>query len=137
MSQDEGPNRRQNDGKGPMGGQNFLWYMAGAVLLITVGALYLANLNVAVIDYPDLVKLIQNSKHIAKYEPLEEGMSGDVIVQRKGTNGTLIRDGYSNLRDVTISDRTVTGTIDYQRIVPPPSDPKPQERSFRRRRASR
>ncbi|MEO8496361.1 MAG: hypothetical protein ABI614_14935, partial [Planctomycetota bacterium] len=84
MSQDEGPNRKQNDGKGPFGGQNFLWYMAGAVLIITVGALYIANLNVAVIDYPDLVELIQNSKHTTKYGPLEEGMRGDIVVQKKG-----------------------------------------------------
>ncbi|HRX82940.1 MAG TPA: ATP-dependent zinc metalloprotease FtsH, partial [Pirellulaceae bacterium] len=35
------------------------------------------------------------------------------------------------LRDVTISDRTVTGKVDYQRISPTPTDPKPVERTFR------
>ena len=107
MSQDDNPNRRQNDGRSPSGGQNFLWYMAIAVLGITLVALYVANLSVPVIDYPDLVELIQKSKHTKKYGPLEEGMSGDVVVQKKGTNGTHIRDRYRNLRDVTISDRTV------------------------------
>lgn len=131
MSQDDGPNRRQNDGRGPMGGQNFLWYMAIAVLGITLVALYVANLNVPVIDYPDLVELIQNSKHTKKYGPLEEGMRGDIVVQSKGASGTQIRDRFSNLRDVTISDRTVTGKVDYQRITPTPTDPKPVERTFR------
>ncbi|MDA1053787.1 MAG: ATP-dependent zinc metalloprotease FtsH [Planctomycetota bacterium] len=131
MNQDEGPNRKQSEGRGPIGGQNFLWYMAGAVLLITLAALYLTKLNVSVIDYPDLVELIKNSKHTEKYGPLEEGMRGDVIVQKEGSSGAQIRDRYSNLRDVTISDHTVTGTVDYQRIMPTPSDTKPAEKSFR------
>lgn len=131
MSQDDGPNRRQHEGKGSIGGHNFLWYMAGAVVLITVAALYLANLNVPVIDYPDLVELIKNSKHTEKYGPLEEGMRGDVVVQWTQANGTQIRDRYSNLRDVTIADRTVTGKVAYQRITPTPTDSKPVDKSFR------
>ncbi|MBC8351183.1 MAG: ATP-dependent zinc metalloprotease FtsH [Planctomycetes bacterium] len=131
MSQDEGPNRRQNDGRGPSGGQNFLWYMAIAVLGITLVALYVSNLNVQVIDYPDLVELIENSKHTKKYGPLEEGMRGDIVVQRKGSGGTQKRDRYSDLRDVTISDRTVTGKVNHQRIAPAPKDSTPVERSFR------
>ncbi len=130
MSQDDGSNRRQNEGKGSLGGPNFLWYMAGAVVVITVAALYLANLNVPVIDYPDLVDLIKNSKHTEKYGQLEPGMRGDVIVQRVA-NGTQIRDRYSELRDVTIADRSVTGKVDYQRIMPPPTDSKPVEKTFR------
>ncbi len=114
-----------------MGGQNFLWYMAIAVLGITLVALYVANLSVPVIDYPDLVELIQHSKHTEKYGPLEEGMRGDVIVQTKGSSGTEKRVKYSKLREVTISDRTVIGKVDYQQIVPAPTDSKPVEKTFR------
>ena len=62
MSQDDGSNRRQNEGKGSLGGPNFLWYMAGAVVVITVAALYLANLNVPVIDYLSLIHISEPTR---------------------------------------------------------------------------
>ncbi len=129
MSQDDG--KKHSDGRGSSGGQNLLWYMAIAVLGITLVALYVANMQVAKIPYTDLVELIENSKRVDKYGDLAEGMTGDVIVQRKGTNGSQIREKFSNLRDVSVADRTVTGKIDYQQITPTPTDPKPIERSFR------
>ena len=131
MSQDEGPNRRQKDGKGPTGGQNFLWYMASAVILVMVAAYLLTDLGTPVIDYPDLVQLIKNSKHVEKYGELAEGMTGDVIVQRNGGNGTKIRTKYSKLRDVTIADRTVIGKVDAVQITPTPKNPKPIEKTFK------
>ncbi len=131
MSQENSPGRRQNDRQGSAGGQSFLWYMAIAVLGITLVALYVANLNTPQIDHSDLVELIKNSQHTKKYGPLEEGMTGDVIVQVSTSNNGTKRFRYSNLRDVKIGDRTITGTVDVEQVSPPPTDPKPITKAFR------
>jgi len=128
---DNSPGRRGNEGRNSSGGQNFLWYAAIAVLGFSLVALYVANLTTPELDYPDLVQLIKNSKHTEKYGPLEEGMSGDVIVQRPGAGDTIKRIRFSNLRDVKIADRTVTGRVDVEQVYPPVSDPKATTKTFR------
>jgi len=105
--------------------------MAIAVLGFVLVAFYVARLTTPEIDYPDLVELIKNSRHVEKYGPLAEGMSGSIVVQRPGHNGSIVRTRYRNLRDVQIADRTVTGKVDVEQLAPKPTDPKPVEKDFR------
>ena len=131
MSQENGPNRRQSEPKGSAGGQSILWYMALAVLGFTVVALFMANLQGPELAYSDLIRLIQRSQHKEKYGDLADGMDGDVIVQKTDAKkNTTSRTRYSNLRDVKIADRTVTGKVDVEQIHPKPADGKKVTRTF-------
>ena len=120
MSHEDGPGRRQNESKGPVGGQGILWYMALLVLGFTVVALVMTSMQGTEIAHSDLIRLIENSKHEKEYGELSEGMSGYVIVPSTGRNNQPIRTKFSNLREVKIGDRMVTGKVDVEQTVPVP-----------------
>ena len=130
MNQDSGSSRRNQESKGSSGPTLFL-YILVAVSILVLGGFYFASLATHEINYSDLVQLIKNSKHKALNGDIEEGFTGDVVVQKQTLNNTVKRYRYSKLRDVTISERTISGVVDIEQISPPPSDPKPFSREFR------
>jgi cell division protease FtsH len=104
--------------------------MALLVLGFTVVALVMTSMQGTEIAHSDLIRLIENSKHVEEYGALAEGMTGDVIVQTTGSNNQTIRTRYSNLQDVKIADRLVTGKVNVEQLVPVPDDPEPATKKF-------
>jgi cell division protease FtsH len=107
--------------------------MAIAVCGFTLVAFYVAGLSTPELNYPQLVELIKNSEQVQKNgkRTLAEGMSGAIVIEKLGRTGSIRKLRYSNLRDIKIGDRTVTGKLDEEQLSPQPSDPKPDPKMFR------
>src|SRR5262245_11433126 len=111
MNQDneKGPKRSEN--KGSTLGPTFflsLFLLVGGVVLVM---LIVNTLNEHEIAYQDLVRLIQLSQRDEQGR-LADNMTGVLVVDRdRGT--TIEQVQYSNLRDVRVGDRSITGNVDY------------------------
>ena len=99
MSQENGPGRRQDGSKGSTG-QNFIWYMLIAAAGVMLVAMYVANLNIEEISYPDLKALIENRS-----------------LDRTTTAGR-VTETLTNLRDVAVAERTISGKVDVEKKGP-------------------
>ncbi len=116
MTQDSGPSRRQPDSSRG-GNQNFIWYMLVGALGIMLVALWMANLAMPELPFDDLRQLIENSTRDDVHGDYVDGKDGTLIVT------TLVKDQrikteYSNLREVAVAERTITGKVDVQVISP-------------------
>ena len=128
MSQDNGQGQKRPDSKGPSGAQSFLWYMLIAALGVMLVAMYVANLTTPEIPYPELVKLIDQSQRDRPTAFAKA--SGELVVERKrGSNTSRLR--YSNLREVRVADRTITGKVDIEVLAPAPRVSKAGNQAFR------
>jgi cell division protease FtsH len=117
MSQDEGSNKKSgSENKGPSGTQSFIWYMIIAALGIMLIALYVANLNTTELAYPELQALIRE---------------GELVVQRKTRSNEETRWRLSNLDDIRIADRTITGSVDIVEAPSGQAGGEPTTRRFR------
>ena len=114
MSQDSGPGQKRPEGKGPSGAQGFIWYVLTAALGVMLVAMYVANLTTTEIFYPELVQLIRNSQRVRPNGDLAPGMTGELVVQRTGRKGSVSYWRLSNLKDVRVADRTITGRVDVE-----------------------
>ncbi|MGE3780834.1 MAG: ATP-dependent zinc metalloprotease FtsH, partial [Pirellulaceae bacterium] len=128
MSQDNSPGPKRSD-KGTNLGPTFflsLFLLIGGVILVVV---IVATFTENEIPYQDLVQLIENSKR-TEQGTLAPGASGELIVERdRGETNERIR--YSNLRDVRVGDRSITGTIDFVQLSPKPATMKTSRKTFR------
>jgi len=129
MSQDGGKGRRNAETRGS-GGSNFIWYLIMVAVGVTAVAFYLPNFNQTRIDYPDLVRLIQASQRVAAYGDLAEGKDGQVIVQRRMSDGSVTRVRLSNLREIQLHERAVTGRVDRQIVSGSDAEPTPVTKEF-------
>ena len=127
MSQDSGPGPKRSDSKGSSNAQTFLWYMLIAALGIMLVAMYVANLATHEIAYPELMRLI-DARRGGSGESTSPNR-GSVVVERKGRNGNVARVRYSNLTDVRVADRTITGKVDVEVLGLAPA--KPETKAFR------
>lgn len=127
MSQDNGPGSKRPDSKGSSNAQTFLWYMLIAALGIMLVAMYVANLATHEIPYPELMRLIDARRPASGETP--SAPRNLVVVERKGRNGSVTRVRYSNLTDVRVADRTITGKVDVELLGPSPT--KPETKNFR------
>jgi cell division protease FtsH len=123
MSQDSGPSRRQQDGF--WGNQNFIWYMLIGALGIMLVALWMANMAVPELPFDDLRQLIENSSKTSvhgSYIGVKEDGSpkdGTLIVVEIGKNSQKIETEYSNLSDVAVAERTISGKVNVQLLSSP------------------
>ena len=130
MSQDNGQGQKRPDSKGPSSAQSFLWYMLIAALGVMLVAMYVANLTTPEIPYPELVQLIDQSQRVRPGGPYADGMEGSLVVERKrGSSTSRLR--YSNLRELRVADRTITGKVDMEVLAPPQRVSKLETKSFR------
>ena len=130
MSQGSGPGQKRPEGKGPSGAQSFIWYMVTAALGVMLVAMYVANLTTPEIPYPELVQLIRNSQRARPHGPFVEGMTGELVVQRTGRKATVSYWRLSNLREVRVADRTITGKVDLE-VSAGPTRSKAETKPFR------
>lgn len=129
MSQDNGQGKRQQEGKNS-GGQNFIWYMIVAAFGVVLVAMYLAQFAQQQIPYPELVRLIENSARVEPYGELLEGKPGSLIVEQTGRSGTVIKSRLSQLEDVAVGDRSITGTVYIEVLSPKAKATEPQPKRF-------
>jgi cell division protease FtsH len=131
MSQDDGQGPKRSDGKGPSSVQSFIWYMVIAALGVMLVAMYVANLTTPEIPYPELVQLIRNSERLSPGGPFVDGKNGTLVVERTGRSDTTTRLEYSNLREVRVADRTITGQVDLRVLSPSNRATDAETKSFR------
>ena len=129
MSQDNGQGRRQTESKSS-GGQNFIWYMIVAAIGVVLVAMYLAQFAVQQVPYPELVRLIENSARVEPYGELSQGKSGTLIVEQTGKSGTVTKLRLSNLEDVAVGDRAITGMMTLEVLSPKTKAKEPQPKRF-------
>lgn len=103
MSNDNGPGRSDRENRGLSGMNLFaivvLVMLAGMLAVVVTKNLFYIN-----IDHSDLVRLIKESKAD------ESGnRSGSIDITSEGTPKEIRR--YSNLRDVMLHDRAITGKV--------------------------
>lgn len=129
MSQNGNKGRRQSEARGS-GGSNFVWYMILVAVGVTAVAFYLPSFNRTRIDFPDLISLIQASERVSAYGDLADGKDGQVIIQRRMTDGSITRVRLSNLREIQLQERSVTGKVDRQIISGADAEPTPVTKEF-------
>jgi len=129
MSQDGGKGRRNQDSRNS-GGSNFIWYMILVAIGVIAVAFYISTFNTLKIDYPDLVSLIEASERASAYGELAEGKDGELIIQRKTGDGTVVRQLLRNLREVELNERSVSGKVERQILSGPSAEAKPQTKEF-------
>ncbi len=123
MSNDERPDRKSPEGKGSSWGQNLIWYLLGIGGLAALLVFWLMNYTVQEIAYPDLLRLVENSHRVEPGGSFVEGKTGTILVDEKDHKGNTTRTvRYSNLRQVKVGDRTITGRVDREIENPPPDD---------------
>ncbi|MFV1969033.1 MAG: ATP-dependent zinc metalloprotease FtsH, partial [Pirellulaceae bacterium] len=129
MNQDDGQRKKQGiDNKGSSGTQSFVWYMIIAALGIMLVTLYVANLNTTELAYPELLELIKRS---GPHGSLAKNNSGAIVVSRKHRSNKTVDWRFSNLKDVRIADRTITGHVDVENLSPEQRGEKPVTKRFR------
>src|SRR5688572_18302843 len=110
MSQDQEPVRRTD--KGSSGGQNYVWYIVAVGALAALAIFWIVHNAKFVIDYPELVKLIEANP--ARSEDGEVSAPMGSIVVEQGSGDDLKKTRISNLRDVVVGPLTVTGMVDLE-----------------------
>lgn len=129
MSQDSGQAPKRSESRGSNLGPTFFLsvflLIGGAVLAMLI----YATINEHEIPYRDLATLIENSQRDEQGK-LVRPLTGDIIVNRE-KNGTVEKVRYSNLRDIRVGDRSITGVVDYVQISPEPTSSTPVKKSFR------
>jgi len=129
MNDDNKPNRKQSDR--PPGGQNFIWYGVALIVLLILLVMYVVSNQSYIIDYPQFTWLVENSKRVdregdfAKWSPEDTGQyqegaenarDGSIIVKDKTGKKKDIR--LSNLREVKVGERQITGKVDAETLGP-------------------
>jgi cell division protease FtsH len=117
MSHDDTPGRRSNDGKSASGGPPILWYFVAAIVgMVVVGWIVMAA-NQQSIEYSDFLRLVERSKHTPDGAGLAEGAPGYIEVEAvSSTKKTRRIIRFSNLREVMIGEKMITGGVDRQRL---------------------
>ncbi|MFO0818162.1 MAG: ATP-dependent zinc metalloprotease FtsH [Pirellulales bacterium] len=117
MSHDDTPGRRSNDGKSASGGPPILWYFVAAIVgMVVVGWIVMAA-NQQSIEYSDFLRLVERSKHTTDGAGLAEGAPGYIEVEAvSSTKKTRRIIRFSNLREVMIGEKMITGRVDRQRL---------------------
>ncbi|HND54090.1 MAG TPA: ATP-dependent zinc metalloprotease FtsH, partial [Pirellulaceae bacterium] len=118
MSRDDSGSRRGGDGKSAPSGPPVLWYVVAAVVgLLAVGWM-VVYANQQVLDYSDLLRLIERSKRVEPRGELAADAPG--VIEIEATNRTtkkvrrFIR--FSNLRNVIVGEKTVIGLVDRELV---------------------
>lgn len=129
MSQENGPSRKNQDGSRGSS-QNFIWYMLIGALGIMFVALWMANFAIEEVAFDDLKQLVENSQRDEAHGDFVHPKQGTHEVIQVGKNYTL-KKTLSNLRDVAVAERTITGKVDIQITEPPSRATKKESKSFR------
>jgi cell division protease FtsH len=111
MTQQDGPDRQKETGKGTSSNYNFLWVAVLVVVSLVFLAVYLVN-QVATdqINYSDLIRLVKNSKRSEVGGTLDDGFSG--TLETAGKEGGRIV--YRNVSELEVGTQTITGKVDRQ-----------------------
>jgi cell division protease FtsH len=127
MSHDNDKPKRSESRSSPLGPTFFLslFLLIGGVVLVMLVVNQLSEHEIA---YQDFVRLVENSRRDEQGR-LAENSTGEWIVARERGN-TIEKVRYSNLREVRVGDRAVTGKVDYLEVVPPPKSLKPTAQRF-------
>jgi cell division protease FtsH len=112
MNQDDGTGRKQ-EGRGL--GPSYLWWALAAGLAALAVVFFLFNAAVEPIEYPTLMRLMEESQRDDNGE-LIEGNEGWIEVDLPGKTKRKVR--YSNLKKVQLDTRTITGKVDRQIVEP-------------------
>ncbi len=114
MTQEDGSNRKSSENKS--NGQNIVLYLvavaAGAALLV----MWVVKTNNPVITYQDFLQLVDVNQPGVQSD-------GSIVVQTEHA-GKPVRVRYTNLRNVSIGDRTIHGTVDLEYLTPVRGDTK-------------
>src|SRR5262245_26514449 len=100
MNQDDGSGRK-SEGRGF--GPSYLWWALAAGLAALAVVFFLFNAAVEQIEYPTLMRLIEESKRDVNGE-FEQGKEGWIEVDLPGKTRRKVR--YSNLKKVQLDART-------------------------------
>jgi cell division protease FtsH len=116
MSSDSEEPRREREPKRPFNYQSAIWIGALAALAAISVALFFLPFRRETIDYPDFVRLIEQSARTESGD-FVSGVDGSLIVERKDAVGER-KLRYANLRDVVVGERAVTGVVDREVLEP-------------------
>ncbi|MFM7846057.1 MAG: ATP-dependent zinc metalloprotease FtsH [Planctomycetota bacterium] len=121
MSRDENNSPRSSDSKSSGSGPPLVWYLAAALFGMAIIGWMIMSANQQWIDYSDLVRLIERSRHESSRGPLAEGAEGFLDIEVTTTtakrNKRIIR--FSNLHNVVVGERTVYGYVDREILERP------------------
>jgi len=126
MSDENGSPNKSDRGAGS---QNFIWFAAAAIVVVLLVVLLVVSNNTYTIKYPDLERLIAESKRVepnGEFDVLPADhpdqddtnkvpYDGAIEIQVENPTRTV---KLTNLREVKVGDRQVTGKVDYQVIAP-------------------
>src|ERR1051326_8837212 len=111
MSQDGGSGRQNQDRNSP--GSNLLLWAVAIVAAGLLLILWVPNYWTKELDPKDFKRLVEASPHEEKGGKLKEGYEGSIDVRDK-SKPQVYR--FSNLYDVVINERSLTGKIDFAEL---------------------
>ncbi len=136
MTQENGPQRKSTEGGSS--GNNLVWYLILLALTAVVVVAWFLPQGQHELSYPDLMRLIQNSRRESPGGKLSDGMSGELVVTEKvGTQSVEVR--YSALRQVRVAEHVITGRVDREVLTAatkPDEGPAKQTVTFRTRKGT-
>lgn len=107
-------NDNQRRGNEPRGNQNLFWYVLAIVFTVSIAAYLIVNQRTHEIKYSDLQRLIAANQRDPESGELKGGLSGSIISSSPKEDDKRYR--YSDLTEVVIGDRRITGKVERQEI---------------------
>jgi len=128
MSRDENTPRRSSDTNKQTSGPPFIWLVVIAVFVMAIAGVLIFSGTHHRIDYPDLVNLIKASHRTELRGKLAPSAPGYVDVEVIVGGKKQIR-RYSNMRNLLIGERFVSGLVDREvfDVLPPEKSTKKGE----------
>ncbi|MEQ8785204.1 MAG: ATP-dependent zinc metalloprotease FtsH [Pirellulaceae bacterium] len=128
MNQENG--RKSSEGRSS--GPNLVLYGIIIAVIAGLALVLILNNDSESISYPNFVSLVKASKRTELGGPLAEGSEGSItVVNPDSTNERKVR--YSNLRNVVVGDRIISGDVDKE-VLEPKTQSKKLKVSFRTNR---
>lgn len=94
--------------------QNLFWYVLAIAITLSIAAYLIVNQRTYQIRFSDLERLINASERNPETGELVEGKSGAIMTDPDPDRSKRFR--YSQLRDVEIGDRRITGKLERQEV---------------------
>ena len=116
------PSAKPPEKKAPTGGNNFMLFLTGALIVGLLLATLLPSSTRVEIPYSDLVNLIDQGL------PTEENPEPSIQIE-EGKEDKRKTVKYSNLADVTIGPGKVVGTVTRQ-VLKPEMEPSKEDQAF-------